>query len=180
MRAFLAIPLTAAACSLAEAAARSLGDAKRFRRVARADLHITLLFLGEIGPDLLPEVDAGLAVVARRHAPFEIVLAHRTAYPSAAAARVLVLEARDAAGELGALAEDVRRALAPRFSETRPFRGHLTLARVRGRPVPVAARPLPEPLRFTADRINLFETLPPGPPPRYAPRATWRLIGRRP
>lgn len=180
MRAFLAIPLTAAAGSLAEAAARSLGDAKRWRWVARDDLHITLCFLGEIDSALLPELDAGLGAVAARQAPFEIVLAHSAAYPSTAAARVLVLEAQDAAGELGALAEDVRSALGPRFGETRPYRGHLTLGRVRGRPVPVIARPLPQPLRIWADRIMLFETLPPGPPPRYAPRATWRLTGRRP
>jgi RNA 2',3'-cyclic 3'-phosphodiesterase len=103
------------------------------RWVPSHNLHFTLKFLGGITPSQLTKVIAAAREVAVRTKPFAITLAGLGAFPSPRGPRVLWIGVSAGAGSLIALAEDLetalRRVRVPR--EHRPFRPHLTIARVR-------------------------------------------------
>ena len=136
LRVFCAVELPA------EVRARVAEHIARLRRAApevrasweRAEkLHITLKFLGEIAPERA-EALSGAASRATRHArPFNLVLAGAGTFPPRGHARVLWLGIDDSAGALaglqGRLEEECGAAGFAR--EERPFRPHLTLARLR-------------------------------------------------
>jgi 2'-5' RNA ligase len=98
---------------------------------ARAEqLHFTLAFLGELRSAEAALV-AGAAV--ERHAAFELALGGAGAFPSGRRPRVLWLGVQEGASELVALARTLSDALhaAGLALDARPFRPHLTLARVK-------------------------------------------------
>lgn len=126
MRSFLAVyPDESARRALAEVAP---DDAQDIRVTDMAEWHVTLRFLGDLDADDLASVCDATRVAAARAAPFEVRLGPLTAL--GASARVLFVPAEGADkmadrldAALGGLGE-------PREG---PFRGHLTLARARGR-----------------------------------------------
>jgi 2'-5' RNA ligase len=130
VRTFVAIDLTEdireKARELQEILARSEG---RLAIVDPENLHITVKFLGEVEPvQIEPIVEALRAV---RAGPFEMTVGHAVCNPPRRP-RVIWCDVMDA-GESAALAGEVDALLAPLgFSrETRPFRPHATLARVK-------------------------------------------------
>src|SRR2546422_6048484 len=134
MRLFFALPLPGEAKDRLraplEAAKKAGGDGVSFTRIEQ--LHFTLAFLGEQpGPD--EALAAGEAL--REGAPFEVALSGTGAFPNTARPRVLWLGVKDGAALLIEVAERLRAALRQRgFTlEERPFRPHLTFARVRPR-----------------------------------------------
>lgn len=74
---------------------------------------------------------------------------------------------------LAALAADLRGALAAAGEafDARPFRAHITLARLR-RPRALGPFAAPSATAFEADRLVLFESRPQG---SYAPLRAWNL-----
>ncbi len=137
----------------------------------RADLHITLHFLGMVDAariDALRGLGAGIAAV-----PFTLVLdsvGHWArpqvlwAGPSSVPGDLLDLHRRLGDGLAGL-------GMAP---ETRSYQPHVTLARkVRGAPL---ARPL-QPLTWLVREFALVESRP-GDAPRYHPVARWPLAAR--
>jgi 2'-5' RNA ligase len=96
-------------------------------------LHLTLKFLGEVRDDVVPDVRAALEDVARRHAPFETAAGGTGQFPGRARPRVLWVGLTAGLREIGLLAADVERAFLPLGFplEARPFRGHVTIGRVR-------------------------------------------------
>ena len=113
-------------------AALELGREKNLRRVGPTRWHVTLRFLGEVSEAVLePLGDALRAGAAALPGPAECRLGPATAWFSRV--RVLQLPAHG----LGAVAAAVLGATAPVVAEPsggdRPFNGHLTLARVKGR-----------------------------------------------
>lgn len=105
----------------------------RIRWIKPANLHFTLRFLGEI-----PLAQVALAKVATREAvegvaPFSITLQRLGAFPSFQRPQVVWIGVTDGAKEMQALAAQLEaRLLHHRFPPSdRPFRPHLTLARIR-------------------------------------------------
>jgi 2'-5' RNA ligase len=153
--------------------AQALDGDPALRRVPAASLHVTLCYLGRRPAD---EVEAIGAAALGRAAP---VPALRVAGAAWLGRRVLAVDLDDGAGACGRLHAAVSEALVELgvyTPEARPFRPHVTVARVRrgGRPRRrVAPPPALDP--FSAPALTLFRS---EPGARYEPLARERL-GRR-
>lgn len=139
MRLFLALELPEAWLREAErtldALTAALGDdADVLRPVALDRMHLTVRFLGEVGGDAVPALDAAL----REHVPpvrVDLELAAAGTFGSAARTSVAWLGLGGDVEALRALAGRVEAAVeaAGLPSERRELRPHVTLARVRQR-----------------------------------------------
>lgn len=134
MRLFVAADLPAALRGALASVQEELASAPLPVRWGRPEgIHLTLKFLGEVGGERLAEIRAALRGVGDEVAPFALEAAGASAFPTRGAPRLIWVELR---GELDAarrLAASIDAALArlglPR--ETREFRPHLTLGRVK-------------------------------------------------
>lgn len=139
VRAFFAVEIGASA---RDAAAEAIGelrrrDAKRAVRFTRPEsLHVTLRFLGDVAGERVGDLVACVAKETADVPPFELRLGALLAFPSARRPRVIAVEALPAEPLARAAAAVERGCVAAGFEpEARPFRGHLTLGRVKqGRP----------------------------------------------
>jgi len=186
-RLFTAIELDAdvrdriAACQARLAGAMSGGRSGGLRLVRAAQMHLTLVFAGEIGDAQVPAVVAAMTADLPMLS-FEIEFASCGVFPQHGPARVLWLGVRRGAGETASLFEMVSERLVavgvPR--ERRPFTPHLTLGRWRdGAPRDPGAL-LPEIGAVAVQRVSavtLFHSrlLPHGP--EHRPLARTRLSG---
>jgi 2'-5' RNA ligase len=105
-----------------------------------SNLHLTLQFLGYVEEPTVPKISAALAGIAARHTMFDLSVGGVGVFPNERLPRVLWVGCNDTAGQLQALAKDVRAAmLAFGFEpEQREFTAHLTLGRIKS-PRPDAA-----------------------------------------
>lgn len=104
-----------------------------WRWIATDNLHVTLKFLGEVEDRLLDDfIEAGSSVAACAR-PFKLAYGPFGAFPNLSRPRVIFFEAIEGAKELASLAS-LLEAEALRLGipkEDRPFRAHLTLARIK-------------------------------------------------
>ncbi len=98
-----------------------------------APAHLTLRFLGEVGPERVGGISERLTAVARDHPPFEIRIEGVGAFPNRRAPRIVYVGVTQGATRLGTLAEAVRAVLRDEGEpeRDRAFLPHLTLLRVR-------------------------------------------------
>jgi 2'-5' RNA ligase len=134
LRCFVAVDLSPevrTALTRAQAGLRAAAPRAEVRWLEPAGLHLTLKFLGQVAEDKVPAVVAALAAV--RRAPIALAAAGLGGFPSLKRARVIWAGLASGVPALTALAADVDRVLAPvGFApEARPFRGHVTIGRVR-------------------------------------------------
>ena len=162
------------------------GDA-RVRWTHPESWHITLAFLGEVPETTLPDLTERLARAAGRATPMELAIVGGGHFDS----HTLWAGVQGDRDRLGRLSESVT-AAARRCRvkvDEKPFRPHVTLARVRGEAHegPADLRPYVERMqafrtpRWLVKEIGLFESLPPagvGRPPVYVGRGHWALTGR--
>jgi 2'-5' RNA ligase len=146
--------------------------------------HVTLAFLGEVKAGQLHRLRPGLTELAQVTPPFELAVAGAGVFPGERRPRVLWVGLSGEVDVLSELAGGVRRAARRARIELdrKPFRPHLTVARVR-RELP--AHDVPHLLRklsaaegrgWQVDRLVLMQsTL--GPHPRYDELAAWPLTG---
>ncbi|MFN2385618.1 MAG: RNA 2',3'-cyclic phosphodiesterase [Thermoanaerobaculia bacterium] len=136
VRAFLAVPpdpgWVESAAELVSRLRPSLPDASWTRPPS---WHLTLKFLGEVSEEVLEAFLEGFAPLAAERQAGELAARGPVALPRRGAARVLGVGFADTAGleEIRRLAADAER-IARREGaerEDRPFRPHVTLARVR-------------------------------------------------
>ena len=139
MRTFVAVELD-------EDVRRALGRAQDalnrcvdgVRWVRPESLHLTLKFLGEVADADLPLLCEAIREAAEASAPFVLHCEGLGAFPSARRPRIVWAGARAEPPELSGLHERLDEALAelnvPR--ETKGFRAHLTIGRIR-RPKPM-------------------------------------------
>jgi RNA 2',3'-cyclic 3'-phosphodiesterase len=154
VRAFVAIRMNE---QVEQSVAETIGELKHARDgvrwVPRANLHVTLKFLGPaVDSHRLQRLTAGLHQLATKTAPFELVAAGVGAFPDLKHPRAIWVGLH--AVESGALA-----ALAARLEtvaaeygferEKRRWSGHLTIGRVGGRPI---ARKTRDALHAARDR----------------------------
>lgn len=163
IRSFFAVDLDAGARRAASEVARALraapgGDGVRWVRPEA--LHVTLRFLGNIETERIPPLLRAVREQTADLHPFRIQLGGARPFPSPRRPRVVVLELAPAE-PLAELAEAVERGVvAAGFApETRSFRAHLTLGRVRGRRFPSAtATAVPEASACDVEETVLFRS----------------------
>ncbi len=141
VRAFIALDLSESCIEALAGLQRELkaADAKApVSWVKVRQVHLTLTFLGDVKPELIPDIAAALDAVAARTAPFDLRPAGCGAFPSLRRMRVLWAglegEGPGAMDALRKLQREVESAMtAFGFErEDRPFKPHLTLGRVKG------------------------------------------------
>jgi len=125
------------------------------RRVPTANFHITLLFLGDVGLELLPSVMAAANAVKRPGGSLRVVLDTLEAWHRSS---VLALTADQPPAALPRLAYDLQQAMQPLglLPELQGYRPHLTLARDFRNQAPETIEP-PE-FWLTVTHFTLFES----------------------
>jgi RNA 2',3'-cyclic 3'-phosphodiesterase len=136
MRTFIAIPLSAEARALLDELQmkmRSFGADVRWTAVS--SIHLTLKFLGEIEPAVLPRLVTLLRAAAASEQAFMLCLRGLGGFPNLRNPRVLWCGLEGDLQLLASLQQKVEQAcLEAGFApEERPFQPHLTLGRVRGK-----------------------------------------------
>jgi RNA 2',3'-cyclic 3'-phosphodiesterase len=133
VRLFLAInPPAEVRRETGAATAALLASAPEIARVDGERIHLTLKFLGEQAPERLDDIEASLAGVAGRHRELLMSIGGISAFPNFRRARVVWMGVNpDPRLEL--LHHDVELAYADLGIpiEGRPFRPHITLARIK-------------------------------------------------
>ena len=110
--------------------------------VRPAGMHLTLKFLGEVDPGLLPKLRQALDAACHGKRALNLRLSGCGSFPPKGRPSVVWLGLAGEVAELAALAGDIETSMeALGFArESRPFRAHLTLGRVRrgkgGGPLP--------------------------------------------
>jgi len=147
--------------------------------------HITLAFLGEVPRESLPELTERLSRVASRATPMELSVAGGGHFDS----QVLWAGVQGDRDRLGRLSETVA-AAARRCRlkvDDRPYRPHVTLARVRGEEPRTDLQPYVDRMaafrtpRWLVKEMELFESMAPtaaGRPNLYLSKGHWPLTGR--
>jgi 2'-5' RNA ligase len=106
------------------------------------NLHITLLFLGEVDAREVPAVCGAVEQACRGVAPFAMTLAGTGAFPNVRRPRTLIVRVAEGADEMRALHDAIEAPLLELGCyrrEERTYTPHLTLGRVKGQ---AAAEPL--------------------------------------
>jgi 2'-5' RNA ligase len=144
-RGFVAVMLPDPILDAADAIIQQMrGAGGEVRWTAKANLHLTLKFLGNVRQDLVPALREQLAEAAATTAPFEIALGGLGAFPRWERPQVIWAGVSSGFDALAALATRVEKGCARvGFEEEgRPYRAHLTLGRLKEARGNAAARAL--------------------------------------
>jgi 2'-5' RNA ligase len=178
-RLFVAVELPGDARAAIMRAVDAIGVRPGLRWAPPEQLHVTLLFLGAVDPELVPTIGGRLAEIAAVGAPFRLSLAGFGQFPARGKARVLWVGLRDIDGALAALAAATKSSLKDLVvTEDRPFHGHITVARAR-EPVrlpPAVLETAVEPVIIDVGHLTLFRShVGGGKPSRYEALQRWQL-----
>jgi 2'-5' RNA ligase len=159
LRLFAALELPPAATRALAAFRDAAADPQVWRSLGEESLHVTLAFMGPRDPEAVEPASAALREAAAAGAAPRLALAGALLLPPRRA-RVLCAALEDVDGELAALQSRVSDALAAAGlyePEARPFRAHVTVARLRphARP-PREVAEAPEPVAFDGEAVTLF------------------------
>ena len=162
VRLFVALDLPGAARAALARFRDAAADPVVWRPLDEASFHVTLAFIGHRAEEDVERI----AAVLRRLPPWEpprLELAGGLLLPPRRA-RVLTVALADADGALAALQAAVSDGLAAAGlyePEERPFRAHVTVARLRsGARAPRALEAEPDALAFTAGPVTLYRSRP--------------------
>jgi 2'-5' RNA ligase len=179
VRLFIALPLPP---ETAESAAALLPQVPGLRPVKPELLHLTLAFIGRVPDELLGDVIAATREAAAAQKSFAATLSTAGRFPLTGRPHVVWLGLGDGATESANLAAAVRAALTRHGIpfDGKPFRPHVTLARVKedvdgpeARDIGAAVAKLTyAPLRYRVEAILPMESVLSPKGPRYTPRAT--------
>ena len=134
MRLFIAFPLTP---QVTEYLGQVIADMKPHtdgvRWVAAKNIHLTARFLGDTEEAKIPKLQELIDTVAAAHGSVSTSLTHVGAFPNLKRPRVIWAGIGDGSETLGKIARDLElRVRQLRFEpESKPFKSHLTLGRVR-------------------------------------------------
>ncbi len=132
-RCFVAVPVPE---EVRSALASFCEDARNgfpgYRFVASENLHITLLFLGEVPRTREGALREALDAATRDKSPFRVSFLESGAFPERGTPRILHIAATGGKEELARLASSVRKELGSLgYGDTKPFAAHITLGRER-------------------------------------------------
>ncbi|MFQ3675961.1 MAG: RNA 2',3'-cyclic phosphodiesterase [Endomicrobiia bacterium] len=101
--------------------------------VKKDNLHITLKFLGETREELLPEINEIMFACVKKYKKFKIEIKGISAFPKISLIKILWLGINNDSGELAGLFSEIEVKISELGfeKEKRPFKPHLTIARVR-------------------------------------------------
>ena len=135
MRTFVAIELTEPCRrKLGEAVERLRGEARGVRWVDAKCAHLTLKFIGDLRERDLPDAIAALSSLASAWEPFLFRVKGLSGFPPKGRPRVIHAPVHEPGGVLSSLAVAVDLALFEAVGvarEKRPYKGHVTLGRVK-------------------------------------------------
>lgn len=96
-------------------------------------IHLTLKFLGGVDSNLVPEIIEALTRIAQPAVPFSLQLGGLGVFPGWQRPQVVWVGMGGEVDKLAGLQKDIEAALSPLgfAPESRPFRAHLTLGRLR-------------------------------------------------
>ncbi len=143
--------------------------AGEWRDIPKQNWHLTLAFFGDVQGRNVDMLAESLAACADETKTVGLKLGHPGVFPREQRARIFWLGVEDAsrAGHLKIFARCCRQAgratLRKRTAKEEPFSGHITLARRRGFPEPLAAETLGEipqapEAEWVANRLTLFQS----------------------
>ena len=161
LRLFVALDLPAPAVEALVRFRDAAADPEVWRPLAAATFHVTLAFLGHRPEEDVEPVRAALSAVAVPGPP-ELALGDALLLPPRRA-RVLTVTVVDGSGALGGLQARVAGALSDAGvfePEARPFRPHVTVARLRpgGVRAPRTVDVAPEPVAFAGGPLVLYRS----------------------
>jgi RNA 2',3'-cyclic 3'-phosphodiesterase len=136
LRTFIAVDLPAGIQAALDQFEQALQKAQAPITWVRPErLHLTLKFLGDVAPERIQEIQTSLGKVSESVSPFRLQPAGCGAFPSLKQMRVIWVGLKGDAPALNLLQQGVEEAMVKLGfkKEDRPFRGHLTLGRVKGR-----------------------------------------------
>jgi len=146
MRLFFAIELSALVKQAVERAIEAIGVVRPpWRWVATDNFHYTMKFLGEMPEESVTDLVGAAEAACDGIDSFELGLGALGGFPNLKRPRVLFYEATGEVDAMRELASRLDRGLAARLGiaeETRPFRAHLTVARLKHPIAPAIARKL--------------------------------------
>jgi 2'-5' RNA ligase len=165
MRLFLGLPIPPELAQTLTRLTRAI-ELPKGRCTAPENLHLTLVFLGEVAEPTLPHIERELSKLD--FAPFQLKLTSLNTFPRAG---VLVAEVEPARPLLHLQAKIAASMARCGFApEDRPYQPHITLARFRG-PLRLSKSQhvLPASLQrsFSADTVNLYRSNPTPTGPNY-------------
>jgi len=143
--------------------------ASEWRDIPKCNWHLTLAFYGDVGGQDVDDLAEELAACAAGTVPLQLRLDRFGVFPNWGRARVFWIGVTDAdqGGRLKSFAHCCRRAahatVRKPSAREEPFRGHITLARRRGFPAPLAPGvladipPLPR-AAWTVEEVTLFQS----------------------
>ena len=132
----------------------------RLRWIPVANYHITLIFLGDIASDRVDTITDATAQLCADTEPFSLTVNRLSVFPESAHPRVMAMLATPAPA-LEELQAKISQSLHRRgfqFSK-RPYRPHMTVARVRGRSALELELPVIEPLNFDVATLTLYQSI---------------------
>jgi 2'-5' RNA ligase len=166
MRTFIAIPLPAECQSMLDRMQKELQPCgAEVGWVAIPSIHLTLKFLGEVDPEIIPKLAQSLETASISERPFELTLRNLGCFPNPGNPRVIWCGIDGATDALLRLQRNVE-ATCEQLGfppENRDFKPHLTLGRVKGKR---NLQPLVDCIKigsglescFKADRVNIYRS----------------------
>lgn len=167
MRTFIAIPIP-------EPCLEILIQMQRFLQTSKAEvrwtkipsIHLTLKFLGEADPEIIPDMANSLGAITKLIRQFDLRLSGLGSFPNTKSPRIVWCGIRGDTDVLSQLQAEVETVCAD-FGfppEDRPFRPHLTLGRIKGRK---NSKPLMDCIAkgsdlecsFRADHFNIYKSV---------------------
>jgi 2'-5' RNA ligase len=167
IRAFIAVKMPAETM----AAITDVQDLLRSQRlnikwVRPQSIHLTLKFLGNISPEIVPQISEVIAKVATGEQPIDLAAKGIGVFPTIRRPRVLWIGLSGETAALLALQQKLEEALIPIgfAKEKRSFKAHLTIGRIKGRVDPKELMAAMEPFLdfkgpgFFASGMTLYQS----------------------
>lgn len=158
-RLFIAVPLPQATLGFVRAAQDALPTVRGLKRVRPEQVHVTLAFMGDVGP-VAREAARRVVASIPREAGGLTVLGGYVLLPSARRPRVIALGVDDPAGVFAGLFQLVMGGLEQEQvlqREKRPFRAHVTIARLRV-PMEIGLKSECERAPFPVELVRLYRS----------------------
>ena len=192
VRSFVAVPLSASVrAAILDAAGGAAARVPEVKWTRKAEnLHVTLMFLGQVDPERLARFGAALGDALARQPRFWVQLRGVGAFPSLKNAQVIWVGVEDPSRQLAEVARavvDVAEQLAVgdvAEQRRRPFRAHVTIGRTPRRSrgagdVTAALAPWAERAfgQVLVNEVHLYESITGGDASTYVLRGTAALEG---